>query len=212
MSDSSKDSPANSPSPMPDDVLVFWFGSSDLQQAPSAEVQRRWFKGGSAFDDEIRAQFGETVEAAISGEMDHWQEHPAGQLALILVCDQFTRNIFRGSAKAFAGDTRALTLTQAIIRDNAQCAFGLYQRAFLGMPLEHSELADVQRQSVAYFTQLREDYANKPGAGMAENFYRYAVAHQKVIDTFGRYPHRNVAIGRQSTAEEQEWLDAGGGF
>ncbi|WP_295801378.1 DUF924 family protein [uncultured Microbulbifer sp.] len=194
------------------EVLTFWFGS-DLPDHPPAETLRKcWFSGGSPFDDEIRTRFGDLVDAALAGQLGDWRETLSGQLALVLVCDQFTRNIFRGSPRAFAGDPQALAISQAVIRDNQQTTLGLHQRAFLGMPLEHSEQPEVQAQSVAYFDQLRQDFTSGPEAKTAASYYRFAARHRDVIAEFGRYPHRNAALGRPSTAAEQAWLDAGGGF
>lgn len=202
----------------PADILRFWFGSDAPGAAPSAHLRSRWFQRSDEFDAEIRNGFGGAIDAALAGELTHWGETLEGRLALILLCDQFTRNIFRGSARAFAGDAMALEISQTMVRDNQQCQLGLHQRAFAGMPLEHSELSEVQAQSVAYFDQLRTDFSTAaPDAGddaakLAEDYYRFALAHQKVIQQFGRYPHRNAALGRENTPEEQEWLDNGGGF
>ncbi|WP_428821060.1 DUF924 family protein [Microbulbifer sp. MCCC 1A16149] len=200
----------------PAEVLSFWFGSQALDGEIPAQQRARWFQRNDEFDREIRNRFEKAIDAALAGELGSWSDTAEGQLALVLLCDQFTRNIYRGSPKAFAGDPIALEITQAMIRNNHQCKLGLHQRAFAGMPLEHSELAEVQAQSVAYFDQLRTDYsednAGPQAARLAEDYYRFAVAHQKVIEQFGRYPHRNAALDRENTPQEQEWLDNGGGF
>ncbi|WP_078085783.1 DUF924 family protein [Microbulbifer mangrovi] len=200
----------------PAEILTYWFGSNALDGDTPAQQRARWFQRNDEFDLEIRNRFENTIGAALSGELTSWGDSAEGQLALILLCDQFTRNIYRGSAKAFAGDPVALEVTQAMIRNNHQCKLGLHQRAFAGMPLEHSELPEVQAQSVAYFDQLRTDFnvdsAGPQAAKLAEDYYRFAVAHQNVIEQFGRYPHRNAALGRENTPQEQEWLDNGGGF
>lgn len=202
----------------PADVLQFWFGGDDLRLEPPSHQRKHWFQRNDEFDDDIRKRFGSAIEAALAGELTHWQESTEGQLALILLCDQFTRNVFRGSAKAFEGDPLALEVSQSLVRNNQQCRLGLHQRAFAGMPLEHSELPEVQAQSVAYFDQLRSEFSgDNPNIGpdaakAAEDYYRFALAHQKVIEQFGRYPHRNAALGRKNTPQEQKWLDNGGGF
>lgn len=193
-------------------VLTFWFGSDQPDHTPDPALRKRWFTGGAPFDDEVRSQFSGVVEAALAGELTSWCDSDPGQLALLLICDQFTRNIFRGSARAYAGDPQALAISQAMIRSNRQMALGLHQRAFVGMPLEHSELPEVQAQSVAYFDQLRNDFAESPHAELAISYYNFAVRHRDVISEFGRYPHRNAALGRESTAAERKWLAAGGGF
>ncbi|WP_226660954.1 DUF924 family protein [Microbulbifer aggregans] len=193
-------------------VLTFWFGDTALDHAVAATLRQRWFRGGSAFDEAIRRRFAHTVAAALTTGLPHWQENLEGRLALILLCDQFTRNIFRGSARAFAGDQTALATCQALISTEDLSELGLHQRAFVGMPLEHTESSDIQARSVAYFEQLRADFQGHPESQLAQNYYHYAVQHRDVINTFGRFPHRNHALGRKSTTEEQRWLDAGGGF
>ena len=198
--------------------IRFWFGTTDLTAAPAAEVRAHWFQRSDPFDQAIRAQFENTIDQALDGRLDHWRESLTGQLALILLCDQFTRNIFRGSARAFAGDALALEISQSMIRANTHGRLGLHQRAFAGMPLEHCELAEVQDQSVAYFAQLKQDYAeDTSGVSHADTqaaggYHRFALAHREVIRQFGRYPHRNAALGRETTPDEQDWLDNGGGF
>ncbi|WP_066964931.1 DUF924 family protein [Microbulbifer sp. Q7] len=210
--------PQHSTTATPTSVLEFWFGSDELQRDPPAHQRAHWFQRSDEFDAEILNRFGSAIDAALAGALGHWTDSTEGRLAMILVCDQFTRNVFRGTARAFAGDAVALEISQAMIRSNQQRQLALHQRAFVGMPLEHSELAEVQAQSVAYFDQLRHDFpADRPGvseeaAKAAEDYYRFAVAHRRVIDQFGRYPHRNAALGRKNSAQEQEWLDNGGGF
>nr|WP_010130907.1 DUF924 family protein [Microbulbifer agarilyticus] len=202
----------------PSDVLQFWFGSTDLGAMPSKEVRSRWFQRSDDFDREIELRFSSAIGRAIEGKLSNWESSLDGQLGLILLCDQFPRNIYRGSAQAFAGDPRALKISQSMADVDWQGQLGLHQRAIFGMPLEHSERSDIQRQSVAYFLRLRQDFArDKPGVSpedtqAAESYYRFARAHQDVIEQFGRYPHRNLALGRESTPAEQQWLEQGGGF
>lgn len=197
----------------PADVLTFWFGQAQLDAVPDAEYRRRWFSGDSSFDSQIEEDFGSLVEAALAGELGHWRQSLEGELALVLVCDQFTRNIYRGSTRAYAGDPPARETALAVIERGDDRKLGLYQRAFLGMPLEHGEAPGMQAQSVDYFDRLRRDYLDgAEAAAQAENFYQYALAHREVIEEFGRYPHRNEVLGRESTPAEQKWLEKGGGF
>ncbi|SDZ85142.1 DUF924 family protein [Microbulbifer marinus] len=199
--------------PEPREILTFWFGQPQLDAVPDDKHRQRWFAGGEDLDRKIDKYFGSTVEAALDGDLAQWRETLEGEMALVLLCDQFTRNIYRDSDRAYAGDPLALDIAQAVIARGDDRDMGLYQRAFLGMPLEHSEEPAMQRRSVDYFNQLRMDYLDgAEGAAQAESFYQYAVAHRKVIDEFGRYPHRNAALGRESTPAEQKWLDQGGGF
>ncbi|WOX04220.1 DUF924 family protein [Microbulbifer pacificus] len=197
----------------PSEILQFWFGSDQLEAPADEKHQQLWFTRDEAFDQEIEERFGHLVESAIAGELHSWRESLAGELALVLVCDQFTRNVYRGSARAFTGDLLALEVALAVIERGDDLRLGLFQRAFLGMPLEHAESEHIQRRSVDYFNRLRMDYPDgASGAAKAESFYQYALAHQKVIDEFGRYPHRNGPLGRESTTTEREWLEQGGGF
>ncbi|GAB2519167.1 DUF924 family protein [Microbulbifer agarilyticus] len=202
----------------PSDVLQFWFGSIDLTAQPGKEARSRWFQRSDDFDREIARRFSSAIKHAIDGQLSSWNTSLAGQLGLILLCDQFPRNIYRGSAQAFSGDPLALEISQSLVNGDQLRELGLHQRAIVGMPLEHSERPDIQEQSVAYFQQLQQDFASdKPSASQedtqaAESYYRFALAHQDVIVQFGRYPHRNQALGRESTPEERHWLEQGGGF
>jgi uncharacterized protein (DUF924 family) len=182
-----------------DDVLDFWF-----QGDPAAWREQRWFQRDDAFDAEIRARFALAVESARDGALDAWAATAAGALALVIVLDQFPRNIHRGSHLAFAGDAHARRIAGRAL----SWAGGLapVQRVFLYLPFEHSEdLAD-QDRSVALFETLR-------GEGAVESAIDYAHRHREVIARFGRFPHRNAALGRTSTAEEEAYLaQPGSGF
>lgn len=197
----------------PADVLTFWFGSAQLDAPVAAGYRRLWFKSDEQLDRRIEEAFGPLVESALAGELNGWRQSLAGELALILLCDQFTRNIYRGTARAFAGDALAAEIAQEVVERGDETRLGLHQRAFVGMPLEHGESAEMQVRSVAFFEQLRRSYLDgAEGAAQAQDFYRYALAHQQVIEEFGRYPHRNAALGRESTPAEQQWLEHRGGF
>jgi uncharacterized protein (DUF924 family) len=160
-----------------------------------------WFNGGERFDALCRERFAEAHFAAARRECEHWMDSAQGALALLILLDQIPRNIFRGSGHAFATDPLALHYARRMVDAGLDQAIDAELRAFAYLPFEHSEdLAD-QHRSVALFDALGN-------AGYA----RYARAHLEVIERFGRFPHRNRALGRDSTPEEQAWLDAGGGF
>ena len=161
----------------------------------------RWFGGGAAFDAACRERFGAAHHAAARREFDAWAETPEGSLALLLLLDQIPRNIFRGSAHAFATDGLARLFARRALDAGHDAAFEPAMRAFFYLPFEHSEAMADQYRSVALFAAL--DDANYRG---------YATAHRDVIARFGRFPHRNAALGRGTTPEEQAWLDAGGGW
>lgn len=189
----------------PASVLDFWFGAGDL-------VDKRWFKGGTAFDREIEQRFGSAVDAALDGRLDGWAASTAGTLALVLVLDQFTRNIHRGTPRAFAGDARALTLAQRLVATNAHLELSPLRRWFAYMPLEHAEDLALQRRCVQLFEVLVADAeatGSRHAAALA-GALDYARRHRDVIARFGRFPHRNAILGRVSSAEEQAFLQQPG--
>ena len=162
---------------------------------------RAWFNGGEAFDRQCEALFLAAHLAAARREHEDWLDSAEGALALLLLLDQIPRNVFRGSGHAFASDGLARHYAERALATGHDADFEPELRAFFYLPFEHSEeLADQQR-SVALFEALGN-----------QTYTQYAVEHRRVIERFGRFPHRNRALGRTSTADEQAWLDAGGGF
>ena len=183
-----------------EDVLGFWF-----QGEPDTWRTDPWFRKSDAFDDAIRTRFGTAVQAAQDGVLDGWAATPEGTLALLLLLDQFGRNIHRGSRLAFAGDAHARRIARAAIAVGIEAKLTPVQRVFLYLPFEHSEEMADQDLSVRLFEAL-------PPAEWRDSVVDYAHRHRDVIREFGRFPHRNAALGRDSTVAEQAWLDAGGGF
>lgn len=192
-------------------VLEFWFGSSD----PGAQVKGRmdlWFGADEATDAKVREQYGSLHAAACRGEADNMVQTPGGRLAFILLIDQFSRNIYRGSHRAFAQDRRALHAALDGIDAGVDKSFGMHQRAFMYLPLEHAEDRHLQQRSVELFTALR-DGSPKNMRAMAETYLDHAIAHQKVIEEFGRFPHRNSMLSRTTTSDEFNYLrKPGAGF
>jgi uncharacterized protein (DUF924 family) len=181
--------------------LDFWFGepnSSDYGQSRNV-----WFAKDSAFDAEVRAKFGGLLQAASHGMLDHfWKDVAMPNLALTIVLDQFSRQLHRGEAKAFAQDGHALTVARHAIAKGYDRDALPVQRLFWYLPFEHSENLTDQDRSIELIEQL----------GNAE-WSRYAREHRDVIARFGRFPHRNAALGRESTPEEQAYLaQPGAGF
>jgi uncharacterized protein (DUF924 family) len=168
------------------DVLEFWFVETD----PKA-----WWTADPAFDERIRARFGALHAEAALGELQAWRRTPEGRLAEILVLDQFSRNLFRGSARAFAQDLAALVLAQEAVAMNAHLALDPVRRAFLLLPYMHSESAAIHAVAEPLFLEF-----TPPGN---HDFER---RHKAIVDRFGRYPHRNAVLGRVSTPEEVEFL------
>jgi uncharacterized protein (DUF924 family) len=181
----------------PASVIGFWFGAADA-------LDDRWFGGGPAFDREIAARFGADVDAALDGRLDGWAATPEGALALIVLLDQFTRNVHRGTPRAFAGDARALALARRMVAAGADLALPPLRRWFAYMPFEHAEDAAVQDEGVRLFERLAAD-AGVHREALADAL-AYARRHRDVVARFGRFPHRNDILGRASTAAEVEFL------
>lgn len=170
----------------PKDILNFWFEEIEPQQQ---------FMKDPDFDQEIRLRFGEVYEQIVIGETNHWRATPEGRLAEIIVLDQFSRNMFRDLPKAFQADPLALQLAQEAVHLKADQAMPTNQRSFFYMPYMHSEDPKIHEQAMKLFDQK----------GL-ENGLKFEILHKKIIDRFGRYPHRNKILGRESTKEEIEFL------
>lgn len=161
----------------------------------------KWFGGGADFDAECRARCGEAHHAAARRELDDWLASADGALALVLLLDQIPRNLYRGSGHAFATDPLALAFARRALDAGFDAQVEPALRFFFYLPLEHSEALADQDRAVDLFTALGD-----------ADLLGYAQAHREVIARFGRFPHRNAALGRLSTPDEQAWLEAGGGF
>ena len=194
------------------DVLRFWLGAYPIDTAAMQRVQAQWFAKNDALDAELRQRFGTTIAAARAGSLNGWADDADGRLALIIVLDQFTRNVFRGQPESFAGDAQALRLAlDGIARGDDQRVPPM-ARIFFYLPLEHAEDAVMQAQSVALSTALRDAPGAEPKA-FFDGTLDYAHKHQDVITRYGRFPHRNAILGRTSTADEQAYLaQPGAGF
>ena len=185
----------NSPTVNPQDVLDFWFGP-----APVARARAEWFRKDPVFDALIRDRFSSTIEQALSQQLHSWRTAAAGKLALILLLDQFTRNTRRNTPRAFAGDAQALQLAQEMVTLGQDQELSVWQRWFAYLPYEHAESREVQAHSLQLFARLAQQ-----DAAMADA-HAWAVKHAQVVQRFGRYPHRNLVLGRVSTAEELIFL------
>jgi uncharacterized protein (DUF924 family) len=189
----------------PEAVLDFWFGALDEHGSADQEHARRWFTKDPAFDTEIRARFGELHAAAGAGELEAWRESPLGALAYVIVLDQFSRNLYRNDPRAFAGDALALDTARAALARGDDRELALDQRMFLYMPLMHAEDVASQRRCLELFSALLE---GAPGAlePKLKNAVDFAARHLAIIERFGRFPHRNAALGRETTEAESEFL------
>lgn len=187
-------------------VLETWFKDDETGRMDLPQL-KRWFMGGSKLDDYLRATYSPTLQAAAAGELDHWLNDSQSTLALIIVLDQFNRNINRGSAAAFALDAKALAASQRALEKSYTDDYSFTQKMFCYMPLEHDESRESQRKAVALFQQLKED-APPEYTEFATRALASAVEHQEIVEEFGRYPHRNEVLGRPNTEEEELWLAA----
>lgn len=174
----------------PTDILTFWFNEIS---------PRQWWEKSATFDALVRDRFGEVLAAASRCELFNWRVTPQGRLAEIIVLDQFSRNIHRGAGAAFANDALALALAQEAVATGADLTLPLPQRAFLYLPYMHSESVVIHEVAVRLFSVQ----------GLEDN-YKFELLHKAIIDRFGRYPHRNAMLGRESTPEEIAFLQTPG--
>jgi len=188
-----------------DAILSFWFKDEELS-AP--QIDRRmdtWFSEDEVFDHEIKKEFSDDVDKASEGALDHWARQSNGRLALILLLDQFRRNIYRGTAAAFAKDKVALKhcVEGAIAKEDQ--GLSPIQRVFFYMPLQHAESRKVQAKSVALYNRLAE-VVSPTYRETFETIAQFAELHRDIIEQFGRFPHRNSLLNRENTPEEDEYL------
>jgi uncharacterized protein (DUF924 family) len=186
------------------EVLDFWFGPP-IAGPPSAERLRFWFAGEAKTDQLIRERFAAAVEQAISGALPEWTATPQEALALILLLDQFPRNIYRHSPRAYSADAQALKVCCEQLAMGQDRHLSLIERAFFYLPLEHAEDLQLQERSVKVFRNLLAE-APAEWREVCESFLDYAIRHRDIIARFGRFPHRNKVLGRLSTAEEEAFL------
>ncbi|MDB5661389.1 MAG: hypothetical protein JWS10_4004 [Cypionkella sp.] len=176
----------------PIEILDYWLG----EVGPEG-----WYAGGAELDATIAERFGEIWQAAFDGGLEHWVEGTVGTLAYLIICDQFSRNMHRDTAKAFATDPQALAAAKKAVAEGWDLDAPEPERQFFYLPFEHSEDMADQNQAVALLT---ERMSSDPEMAL------HAKAHREIIAQFGRFPPRNAALGRESTAEELDFLKAGG--
>lgn len=187
------------------DVLSYWFGDAAADLDVIETQGGRWFASSETRDREIGGRFGAAIEAASAGGLAGWTGSAPGALAVIVLIDQFRRNVFRNRAEAFAADPLARAIAARGVEQGQDQALRPIERVFFYLPFEHSEAPGDQQRSVALFSALTESVP--PASRSAfEGFLRYAEAHREVIARFGRFPHRNEILGRPSTIEEQAFL------
>ena len=180
------------------DILSVWFDRLPSESG-TGKSRKVWFSQDAAFDHLIQTRWRSPYHQAAAGELDQWQETAEGALALILLLDQAPRHLFRGDPRAFATDAKAVSVAEGSIAQGFDQQVSIVQRWFMYLPFEHSESLEHQQRSVELFRPLQAD----PDTQRA---YLYAVKHHDVIQRFGRFPHRNQILGRESTSEELEFL------
>mgnify|MGYP001577198090 CR=1 FL=1 len=183
-----------------DDILEFWFGTGPRV------FRDAWFEKDAAFDATIRARFGAAVEAAVVGRFPGGVETPRGGLSTILLLDQFTRNMWRDTPRAFAGDVSALALASGMVAAGQDRALHPVERCFVYLPFEHAESVPEQERCIALYKALAAENAHDKSV----DFVDYAERHAAIIRRFGRFPHRNRVLGRTTTAEEAAFLSERG--
>ena len=193
----------------PEQILTFWFGESCRSLEEIEARVERWFSSNPVVDEEIRARFGDLPGRAIGGEFDHWRETPRSTVALLIVLDQFPRNLHRGDARSFVYDAQAVAVAREWIRAAGDSEVAPIEAIFGYLPFEHAESVEVQERSVALLSALA-DRVEEALRNQFESFTRYAERHRDVIRRFGRFPHRNAVLGRASTPDEVRYLEDGG--
>lgn len=186
-------------------VLEFWFSTLTNDEAIIASQSVLWWKKQDSTDELIKSQFEESVRLAAAGEFDEWKHTPSGRLALIILLDQFPRNIYRDTPLAFAFDSTASSLCLEGLAKGDDQALSPIRRVFFYLPLEHAEDKKLQDQSVALFRSLLSDLGPEEKKRYA-GYLDFAIKHQAIIERFGRFPHRNRILQRDSTSAELEFL------
>jgi len=186
-------------------ILDFWFSDSELDSPQLDSRMERWFGASDELDEQIRQNFSELIELATTDQLDDWAETPQGRLALIILLDQFRRNIYRGSAEAFALDKKALKIAIEGTMAGDHKQLDSVERMFFFMPLQHSESLKIQEKSVSIFNALAESVSGT----LHETFLasaQFAELHRDIVAEFGRFPHRNEVLGRANTSAEATYL------
>lgn len=189
----------------PEAVLEFWFGQLDPEGRADALHRQRWWASDPSFDEQIRSRFAALHEELMRGGRRDWRHGDRGLLASIVVLDQFSRNMFRGTGRAFASDALALEVARAAVAADVDHRAAYDERGFVYMPFVHAENRATQDEAVALFEAWAAELSPAHADGALTQL-RYAVIHRDIVARFGRFPHRNRALGRESTPEEQAFL------
>jgi uncharacterized protein (DUF924 family) len=193
-----------------DSLLDFWFEGHPADSGRLQTLKKKWFSAGPDDDRALGQAFGQLAGAAARGELDAWADTPRGRLALILLLDQLPRSLQRRTPGAFAGDDKALALCLDGLDKSMDEALHPLERVFFCMPLQHAESRETQALALETFRRLAAADMEETVAGIVQNAADFAVLHKDIVDRFGRFPHRNKVLGRESTPEELEFLSSGG--
>jgi uncharacterized protein (DUF924 family) len=194
----------------PKDVIQFWLGDLGPDGTASAEHRQRWFKKDPAFDTEIRDRFLDTHRHLAKSALQDWLDSASGQLAAILVLDQFSRNMFRDTPEVYATDAKALSIAESMIEAGRDRTFAGDARVFVYMPLMHAEDVERQMRCCQLFEAFSQEAKAAGHTALAERLganAKYADAHRDIVARFGRFPHRNAILGRTSSPEEKAFLE-----
>jgi uncharacterized protein (DUF924 family) len=191
----------------PEDVIRFWLGEPG---APPLAQAARWWKKDDALDKEIRARFEATLERGVRGELEGWQTSPRGRLALVLLYDQLSRNMFRGTARSFAQDPLARAAATKAFEAGDEQVLAPVEVGFLLMPFMHAEDLELQRRCIVGFEKLRDAASDDALRANFASSAEFGLKHEAIIARFGRFPHRNAIVGRTSTPEEEAFLEQPG--
>lgn len=190
-------------------VIEYWLGDAVISAEESKRRSKLWYGFDPEIDRQLSEQFKTSLQQAESGELDSWRDSPEGSLALVILLDQFSRNIYRGTRDAFKNDQKALEIARTTIENKNDDQLPLIGRAFLYHPFEHSEEIKDQQISVSLFDKLNSEghrEGHKDWSTQLKNFLDYAISHRDIIVQFGRFPHRNTILGRKNTAQEEAFL------
>lgn len=190
-------------------ILEFWFGTETDDVAAAKAQAQLWWKKNPQVDQEIRERFAPLLDAAVAGKLDDWLNDAHGHLAMIILADQFSRNMYRDTPRAFASDSFARAWCKAGLDNGVDHRLRPLQRVFFYLPLEHSESLDDQDRSVELCIALAQ-CVPEAHRELFDGYLNYAVRHREIIERFGRFPHRNAILGRESTPEEVEFLQKPG--
>jgi uncharacterized protein (DUF924 family) len=190
-------------------ILEYWFGTEADDLVAAKQHAELWWKKNPQVDQDIRERFATRLDAAAHGNLDDWLTHPRGRLAMIILADQFSRNMYRDTPRSFAFDRLAQTWCKAGLDSGADRLLRPIERVFFNLPLEHSESLEDQQRSVALCKSLADSVPDEHRE-LFDGYLKYAERHRDIVQRFGRFPHRNAILGRESTEEEIAFLQKPG--